>query len=79
MSDLASLSHRIRDFTKVRVLCLGDVMLDEFVYGESSRLSPEAPIPVLKVRHRTLMPGGAGNLVRNITTLGLRPWAAMPK
>ena len=70
MSDMASLSHKIRDFVKVRVLCLGDVMLDEFVYGESSRLSPEAPIPVLKVRHRTLMPGGAGNLVRNITTLG---------
>jgi D-beta-D-heptose 7-phosphate kinase/D-beta-D-heptose 1-phosphate adenosyltransferase len=70
MSDLASLSHRIKDFVKVRVLCLGDVMLDEFVYGESSRLSPEAPIPVVRVRHRTLMPGGAGNLVRNITTLG---------
>jgi D-beta-D-heptose 7-phosphate kinase/D-beta-D-heptose 1-phosphate adenosyltransferase len=70
MSDLASLSHKIRDFVKVRVLCLGDVMLDEFVYGEASRLSPEAPIPVLKVRHRTLMPGGAGNLVRNVTTLG---------
>jgi D-beta-D-heptose 7-phosphate kinase/D-beta-D-heptose 1-phosphate adenosyltransferase len=70
MSDLASLSHRIKDFVKVRVLCLGDVMLDEFVYGESTRLSPEAPIPVVKVRHRKLMPGGAGNLVRNITTLG---------
>jgi len=70
MSDLASLSHKIRDFPKVRVLCLGDVMLDEFVYGESTRLSPEAPIPVLKVRRKTLMPGGAGNLVRNITTLG---------
>ena len=70
MSDLASLSHKIGSFVKVRVLCLGDVMLDEFVYGEANRLSPEAPIPVLKVRHRTLMPGGAGNLVRNITTLG---------
>ena len=57
MSDLASLSHKVKDFVKVRVLCLGDVMLDEFVYGESNRLSPEAPIPVVKVRHRTLMPG----------------------
>jgi len=70
MSDLASLSHKIKDFVKVRVLCLGDVMLDEFVYGESSRLSPEAPIPVVKVRRRKLMPGGAANLVRNVTTLG---------
>jgi D-beta-D-heptose 7-phosphate kinase/D-beta-D-heptose 1-phosphate adenosyltransferase len=70
MTDLNTLRHRIRDFVKARVLCLGDVMLDEFVYGDAGRLSPEAPIPVVTVRRRQLMPGGAGNLVRNVTTLG---------
>jgi len=70
MTDLRPLSHRIRDFLKSRVLCLGDVMLDEYVYGEASRLSPEAPIPVLNVLRRVAMPGGAGNLVRNVCTLG---------
>jgi len=70
MTDLPTLSHRIRDFVKARVLCLGDVMLDEYVYGEATRLSPEAPIPVLTVARRAAMPGGAGNLVRNVSTLG---------
>jgi D-beta-D-heptose 7-phosphate kinase/D-beta-D-heptose 1-phosphate adenosyltransferase len=70
MTDLNTLRHRLREFVKARVLCLGDVMLDEFVYGEAGRLSPEAPIPVVKIQRRRLMVGGAGNLVRNVTTLG---------
>jgi len=69
MTDLNTLRHRVRQFVKARVLVLGDVMLDEFVYGDAARLSPEAPIPVLAVKRRKLMPGGAGNLVRNVTTL----------
>ncbi|HXV75985.1 MAG TPA: D-glycero-beta-D-manno-heptose-7-phosphate kinase [Candidatus Polarisedimenticolaceae bacterium] len=70
MTELNALRHRIHDFGRARVLCLGDVMLDEFVYGDAVRLSPEAPIPVVNVRRRLLMPGGAGNLTRNVTTLG---------
>jgi D-beta-D-heptose 7-phosphate kinase / D-beta-D-heptose 1-phosphate adenosyltransferase len=54
------------------VLCIGDLMLDEFVYGEVSRISPEAPTPVLAVKRSELMIGGAGNVARNLTSLGAR-------
>src|SRR6476659_9680205 len=54
------------------VLCVGDLMLDDFVYGEVSRISPEAPAPVLAVRKSELVVGGAGNVARNIAALGAR-------
>lgn len=53
-----------------RVLCVGDVMLDRYVYGHVTRISPEAPIPVFATGHAKLMPGGAGNVARNILDLG---------
>lgn len=54
------------------VLCIGDLMLDEFVYGEVSRISPEAPTPVIAVKRTDLMIGGAGNVARNLVALGAR-------
>ncbi len=54
------------------VLCVGDLMLDDFVYGEVTRISPEAPTPVLAVRHNEIEIGGAGNVARNIAALGAR-------
>ncbi|MBV9557926.1 MAG: D-glycero-beta-D-manno-heptose-7-phosphate kinase [Pseudolabrys sp.] len=54
------------------VLCIGDLMLDDFVYGEVSRVSPEAPAPVLAVRRDEKIIGGAGNVARNIASLGAR-------
>jgi D-beta-D-heptose 7-phosphate kinase / D-beta-D-heptose 1-phosphate adenosyltransferase len=45
------------------ILCIGDLMLDEFVYGEVSRISPEAPTPVIAVKRAELMIGGAGNAI----------------
>ena len=54
------------------VLCVGDLMLDEFVYGEVSRISPEAPTPVIAVKRTELMIGGAGNVARNLVALGTR-------
>ena len=57
------------------ILCIGDVMLDEFVYGEVSRISPEAPVPVLAVGPQGATEtavGGAGNVARNIASLGAR-------
>ena len=54
------------------VLCVGDLMLDDFVYGEVTRISPEAPTPVLAVRHSKIEIGGAGNVARNIAALGAR-------
>jgi D-beta-D-heptose 7-phosphate kinase/D-beta-D-heptose 1-phosphate adenosyltransferase len=54
------------------VLCIGDVMLDEFVYGEVSRISPEAPTPVIAVKRTETMVGGAGNVARNLVSLGTK-------
>ncbi|MEQ8268803.1 MAG: D-glycero-beta-D-manno-heptose-7-phosphate kinase [Parvibaculum sp.] len=53
-----------------RVALAGDVMLDRFVYGHVERISPEAPIPVLRVDDERVMPGGAGNVARNLAALG---------
>jgi D-beta-D-heptose 7-phosphate kinase/D-beta-D-heptose 1-phosphate adenosyltransferase len=54
------------------VLCIGDIMLDEFVYGEVSRISPEAPTPVIAAQRSEIHIGGAGNVARNIAALGAR-------
>ncbi len=54
------------------ILCIGDLMLDEFVYGEVTRVSPEAPAPVIAVRRDEKVIGGAGNVARNIVSLGAR-------
>src|ERR1700674_2739503 len=59
-------------FDAARVLVLGDVMLDRFIYGSVERISPEAPIPVVNVERFTDMPGGAANVARNIAALGAR-------
>jgi len=58
------------NFSGVRILCIGDVMLDRFIYGDVERISPEAPVPVLRVRDRRTMLGGAGNVAHNIASLG---------
>ncbi len=60
----------LNGFHAARVLILGDVMLDRFVYGSVERISPEAPIPVVNVDHLSDMPGGAANVARNIAALG---------
>ncbi len=65
-----SLADQLPRLKSVRVLCVGDLMLDRYVYGEVSRISPEAPIPVFKVVRESAMLGGAGNVARNITALG---------
>jgi D-beta-D-heptose 7-phosphate kinase/D-beta-D-heptose 1-phosphate adenosyltransferase len=62
----------LEQFHEARVLVLGDVMLDRFVYGTVERISPEAPIPVVNVEKNLDMPGGAANVARNIAALGAR-------
>jgi D-beta-D-heptose 7-phosphate kinase / D-beta-D-heptose 1-phosphate adenosyltransferase len=57
---------------KQTILCVGDLMLDDFVYGEVTRISPEAPTPVLAVARSEIEIGGAGNVARNIAALGAR-------
>jgi D-beta-D-heptose 7-phosphate kinase/D-beta-D-heptose 1-phosphate adenosyltransferase len=61
-----------REMVRQTVLCIGDLMLDEFVYGEVSRISPEAPAPVIAARSSETNIGGAGNVARNIASLGAR-------
>ena len=57
------------DFARVRVLIAGDVMLDRYWFGDVSRISPEAPVPVVHVKRTEERPGGAANVARNITAL----------
>ncbi len=56
-----------------KVACIGDLMLDRFVYGAADRISAEAPVPVLRVGRETVMLGGAGNVFRNLATIGAAP------
>jgi rfaE bifunctional protein kinase chain/domain len=55
---------------QTRVLVLGDVMLDQFIWGRVTRISPEAPVPVVEFERESFMPGGAANVARNLTALG---------
>ena len=66
----AATPDQVSALSTARVVCVGDVMLDRFVYGEVTRVSPEAPIPVCRVKNETAMLGGAGNVVRNMVALG---------
>jgi hypothetical protein len=63
---------RLQNIGQQTVLCVGDLMLDDFVYGEVGRISPEAPAPVLAVKRNELAIGGAGNVARNVASLGAR-------
>src|SRR2546423_13363976 len=63
---------RLQSIAQQTILCVGDLMLDEFVYGEVGRISPEAPAPVLVVKRNEIAIGGAGNVARNIASLGAR-------
>ena len=66
----AELTEAVRRLARTSVLVVGDAMLDRYVYGAVRRVSPEAPIPILSVERDVAMPGGAGNVVRNLTALG---------
>jgi D-beta-D-heptose 7-phosphate kinase / D-beta-D-heptose 1-phosphate adenosyltransferase len=66
------LARHLAAFAGVTVLVLGDVMLDRYVHGEVRRISPEAPIPVLRARSRRSVLGGAGNVAENAVALGAR-------
>jgi D-beta-D-heptose 7-phosphate kinase / D-beta-D-heptose 1-phosphate adenosyltransferase len=62
----------LADLRGQTVLCIGDLMLDDFVYGEVARISPEAPAPVIAVQRSETTIGGAGNVARNLASLGVR-------
>lgn len=60
----------VRKFSKAKVLVVGDFILDEFIWGVVSRISPEAPVPVVSVKRESFLPGGSLNVANNIRTLG---------
>jgi D-beta-D-heptose 7-phosphate kinase/D-beta-D-heptose 1-phosphate adenosyltransferase len=68
--DLNALQKLLGAASGARVACVGDLMLDRYVYGEVSRISPEAPIPVLLHRSQESMLGAVGNVARNVAALG---------
>lgn len=59
-------------FEKMRILVVGDLILDEFIWGEAERISPEAPVPVVWAKSRSYLPGGASNVACNIAALGAK-------
>ena len=69
---MLNLEEQISKLGAQTVLCIGDLMLDDFVYGDVSRISPEAPAPVIAVQREDMVIGGAGNVARNVAALGAR-------
>src|SRR3990170_3133639 len=70
MRKREKLDQVIEGFSKTNILVFGDVMMDLFIWGNVSRISPEAPVPVVKVERETFLLGGAANVVHNIHALG---------
>ncbi len=63
----------IKRFKNIRILVVGDIILDKYIWGNVSRISPEAPVPVVEVENETITLGGAANVVHNLATLGAKP------
>lgn len=66
----ARVKELLQHFQRQRILVVGDLMLDRYIYGAVTRISPEAPVPVIHVQHEKAMPGGASNVATNIRALG---------
>src|SRR3954471_10935592 len=67
--SLRRVRHLLATARRTRVLVVGDVMLDQFLWGRVSRISPEAPVPVVEFERESYMPGGAANVARNLSDL----------
>ena len=71
----AGMEKVIRDFKGASVMVVGDLILDEFIWGDVSRISPEAPVPVVWVKKESFMPGGASNVANNLSSLGAKVYS----
>lgn len=67
--EMRRLEKLLKDFSRVRLVVIGDVLLDEYLRGDAQRISPEAPVPVVHVQGEAIVLGGAGNVVRNVVSL----------
>ena len=63
-------SFDVKDFRKLHVLVVGDLMLDRYWVGDADRVSPEAPVPIVTVSEQEYRPGGAANVALNVVSLG---------
>jgi D-beta-D-heptose 7-phosphate kinase/D-beta-D-heptose 1-phosphate adenosyltransferase len=72
ISDRIDVDKLVQRFKKTTVLVVGDIMIDEFIWGKVTRISPEAPVPVVAVARENLLLGGAANVVHNVHSLGGR-------
>ena len=64
------LKNNIKKFRSSSILCIGDIILDEYIYGTAERISPEAPVPILLESNKSCQLGGVGNVARNISAVG---------
>lgn len=69
-ADFESICALLQEQPPVNILCIGDIMLDKFVYGCVERISPEAPVPIFLTKKENVMLGGAGNVAFNLSSLG---------
>lgn len=67
--DVANILKIVDRFSKTKILVIGDIIVDHFVWGKVSRLSPEAPVPIVEVSKESFVPGGSGNVAHNIAAL----------
>ena len=70
MNDSPTLIGLLDQFHRGRVVCLGDLMVDRYIYGAIDRISPEAPIPIIRIEREETMLGGVGNVARNVGAAG---------
>lgn len=73
MDQLNSLEHIFEAFNRLKVLVVGDVMIDSYLWGKTSRISPEAPVPIVNVVNREKRLGGAANVALNVQAMGATP------
>lgn len=64
----------IENFRKVKMAVIGDLMIDDYIIGNVERISPEAPVPVVSVKEERFVLGGAGNVINNLATLGVKTY-----
>lgn len=74
MHEIEPLGRLFERMEGLPILVLGDVMLDRYLWGDTARISPEAPVPVIDAKDETFRLGGAANVARNVRALGGRPW-----
>ena len=64
------IKNNSKKISKTEILCVGDMILDQYIYGKVERMSPEAPVPILSIKEENFQLGGVGNVARNISNLG---------